>query len=85
MCDMTTSLCLTATTHDQEVFSFHSDHSPCYGFEEVLAIYKNIVPNLRLSGKLHCLFYIISFLQVFLGKLKLKLSFIHWERVTTHS
>lgn len=39
-----------ATTHDQEVFSFHSDHSPCHGFEEVLACYKKIVPNLRLSG-----------------------------------
>ncbi|KEH38212.1 E3 ubiquitin-protein ligase RGLG2-like protein [Medicago truncatula] len=39
-----------ATTHDQEVFSFHSDHSPCHGFEEVLACYKNIVPNLKLSG-----------------------------------
>uniref|UniRef100_A0A6M2FDF9 Copine C-terminal domain-containing protein n=1 Tax=Populus davidiana TaxID=266767 RepID=A0A6M2FDF9_9ROSI len=39
-----------ATTHDQEVFSFHSDHSPCNGFEEVLACYKKIVPNLRLSG-----------------------------------
>ncbi|KAB5538589.1 hypothetical protein DKX38_016122 [Salix brachista] len=39
-----------ATTHDQEVFSFHSDHSSCHGFEEVLACYKKIVPNLRLSG-----------------------------------
>ncbi|KAH8501236.1 hypothetical protein H0E87_016164 [Populus deltoides] len=39
-----------ATTRDQEVFSFHSDHSPCHGFEEVLACYKKIVPNLRLSG-----------------------------------
>ncbi|CAA0815476.1 Ca(2)-dependent phospholipid-binding protein (Copine) family [Striga hermonthica] len=39
-----------ATTHDQEVFSFHNDHSPCNGFEEVLACYKRIVPNLRLSG-----------------------------------
>ncbi|XP_051125923.1 E3 ubiquitin-protein ligase RGLG4 [Andrographis paniculata] len=39
-----------ATTHDQEVFSFHSDHTPCHGFEEVLACYKKIVPNLRLSG-----------------------------------
>ncbi|XP_048429889.1 E3 ubiquitin-protein ligase RGLG4-like isoform X2 [Pyrus x bretschneideri] len=37
-----------ATTHDQEVFSFHNDHSPCHGFEEVLACYKRIVPNLRL-------------------------------------
>ncbi|KAH0677803.1 hypothetical protein KY285_025604 [Solanum tuberosum] len=39
-----------ATTHDQDVFSFHSDHSPCHGFEEVLACYKKIVPNLQLSG-----------------------------------
>ncbi|XP_024632828.2 E3 ubiquitin-protein ligase RGLG4 [Medicago truncatula] len=39
-----------ATTHDQEVFSFHSDHSPCHGFDEVLACYKRIVPNLKLSG-----------------------------------
>ncbi|KAH9646147.1 RING-type domain-containing protein [Citrus sinensis] len=39
-----------ATTHDQEVFSFHDDHTPCHGFEEVLACYRNIVPNLRLAG-----------------------------------
>lgn len=39
-----------ATTHDQEVFSFHTDHSPCHGFEEVLSCYKRIVPSLRLSG-----------------------------------
>ncbi|KAG6763873.1 hypothetical protein POTOM_031317 [Populus tomentosa] len=39
-----------ATTCDQEVFSFHGDQSPCYGFEEVLACYKKIAPNLRLSG-----------------------------------
>ncbi|XP_057765225.1 E3 ubiquitin-protein ligase RGLG4 [Salvia miltiorrhiza] len=39
-----------ATTHDQEVFSFHSDHSSCHGFEEVMACYRRIVPNLRLSG-----------------------------------
>ncbi|XP_059318312.1 E3 ubiquitin-protein ligase RGLG4 isoform X1 [Lycium ferocissimum] len=38
------------TTHDQDVFSFHSDHSPCHGFEEVLACYRKIVPNLQLSG-----------------------------------
>ncbi|KAL3513862.1 hypothetical protein ACH5RR_026579 [Cinchona calisaya] len=38
------------TTHDQEVFSFHSDRSPCHGFEEVLACYKRITPNLQLSG-----------------------------------
>ncbi|AAD30238.1 Similar to gi/3844599 F31D5.2 gene product from Caenorhabditis elegans cosmid gb/U28941 and contains PF/00097 Zinc (Ring) finger C3HC4 domain. ESTs gb/F19963 and gb/T42582 come from this gene [Arabidopsis thaliana] len=39
-----------STTHDEEVFGFHSDNSPCHGFEEVLACYKRIAPNLRLSG-----------------------------------
>ncbi|KAJ1442441.1 Zinc finger, RING/FYVE/PHD-type [Sesbania bispinosa] len=39
-----------ATTHDHEVFSFHTDNSSCHGFEEVLACYQKIVPNLRLSG-----------------------------------
>ncbi|XP_022734071.1 E3 ubiquitin-protein ligase RGLG4-like isoform X1 [Durio zibethinus] len=39
-----------ATTHDTEIFSFHSDHSSCHGFEEVLACYRKIVPNLRLAG-----------------------------------
>uniref|UniRef100_A0A2N9F754 RING-type domain-containing protein n=1 Tax=Fagus sylvatica TaxID=28930 RepID=A0A2N9F754_FAGSY len=39
-----------ATTHDQEVFSFHSDHTPCHGFEEVLSCYRKIVPSLRLAG-----------------------------------
>ncbi|XP_019152587.1 PREDICTED: E3 ubiquitin-protein ligase RGLG2 [Ipomoea nil] len=37
-------------THDQQVFSFHSHHSPCHGFEEVLACYRNNVSNLKLSG-----------------------------------
>ncbi|KAK3042676.1 hypothetical protein RJ639_000928, partial [Escallonia herrerae] len=40
----------TVTTRDQEVFSFHSDHSPCHGFEEVLDCYKKVVPHLQLSG-----------------------------------
>ncbi|XP_009104534.1 E3 ubiquitin-protein ligase RGLG4 [Brassica rapa] len=39
-----------STTHDEEVFSFHSDNSPCHGFEEVLACYKRITSNLILSG-----------------------------------
>ncbi|CAA7062086.1 unnamed protein product [Microthlaspi erraticum] len=39
-----------STTHDEEVFGFHSDNSPCHGFEEVLACYRRITPNLRLSG-----------------------------------
>ncbi|XP_048229201.1 E3 ubiquitin-protein ligase RGLG4 isoform X2 [Ricinus communis] len=48
--DFTKSNEWTATTHDYEVFSFHSDHTPCHGFEEVLACYKKIVPSLKLSG-----------------------------------
>ncbi|XP_077244384.1 E3 ubiquitin-protein ligase RGLG4-like isoform X2 [Tasmannia lanceolata] len=48
--DFTKSNEWTATTHDDTVFSFHSDHTPCHGFEEVLACYRKIVPNLRLSG-----------------------------------
>lgn len=39
-----------ATTHDQEVFSFHEDDSPCHGFEEVLNCYKRIVPDVQLAG-----------------------------------
>ncbi|CAH8349009.1 unnamed protein product [Eruca vesicaria subsp. sativa] len=41
---------LRATTHDEEVFSFHSDNSPCQGFEDVLSCYRRITPNLLLSG-----------------------------------
>ncbi|KAI3719178.1 hypothetical protein L6452_20072 [Arctium lappa] len=39
-----------ATTHDQEVFSFHDDGSPCHGFEEVLTCYKRVVANVQLAG-----------------------------------
>ncbi|XP_050288185.1 E3 ubiquitin-protein ligase RGLG2-like [Quercus robur] len=39
-----------ATTHDQEVFSFHSDEKPCNGFEEVLSRYREIVPQVHLAG-----------------------------------
>lgn len=39
-----------ATTHDKYVFSFYADHRPCYGFEEALARYKDIVPRIKLSG-----------------------------------
>ncbi|XP_024962280.1 E3 ubiquitin-protein ligase RGLG4 [Cynara cardunculus var. scolymus] len=39
-----------ATTHDQEVFSFHDDASPCHGFEEVLTCYKRVVANVQLAG-----------------------------------
>ncbi|KAK4583632.1 hypothetical protein RGQ29_026388 [Quercus rubra] len=48
--DFTASNGETASTQDQKVFSFHSDHSPCRGFEEVLSCYKKIVPNLKLAG-----------------------------------
>ncbi|QCD84648.1 E3 ubiquitin-protein ligase RGLG5-like isoform X2 [Vigna unguiculata] len=39
-----------ASTHDQDVFSFHSDERFCNGFEEVLSRYRDIVPGLRLAG-----------------------------------
>ncbi|XP_071736100.1 E3 ubiquitin-protein ligase RGLG4 [Rutidosis leptorrhynchoides] len=39
-----------ATTHDQEVFSFHEDGSSCHGFEEVLNCYKTVVANVQLAG-----------------------------------
>ncbi|KAK7247371.1 hypothetical protein RIF29_42253 [Crotalaria pallida] len=39
-----------ATTHDQDVFSFHSDMRFCNGFEEVLSKYREIVPCLELAG-----------------------------------
>lgn len=41
---------LTASTHDQEVFSFFPDERFCEGFEEVLTRYKELVPQLRLAG-----------------------------------
>ncbi|XP_023738816.1 E3 ubiquitin-protein ligase RGLG4 isoform X1 [Lactuca sativa] len=39
-----------STTHDQEVFNFHEDGSPCHGFEEVLTCYKRVVENVQLAG-----------------------------------
>ncbi|XP_043804918.1 E3 ubiquitin-protein ligase RGLG2 isoform X1 [Manihot esculenta] len=39
-----------ASTHDQDVFSFHEDERFCNGFEEVLTRYREIVPQLRLAG-----------------------------------
>ncbi|XP_022776197.1 E3 ubiquitin-protein ligase RGLG5-like [Durio zibethinus] len=39
-----------ASTHDQDVFSFYPDERFCNGFEEVLAQYREIVPQLRLAG-----------------------------------
>ncbi|KAJ9169445.1 hypothetical protein P3X46_017642 [Hevea brasiliensis] len=38
------------STNDQEVFSFHQDERFCNGFEEVLARYREIVPQLGLAG-----------------------------------
>ncbi|KAL2647933.1 hypothetical protein AAZV13_05G145900 [Glycine max] len=48
--DFTKSNEWTASTHDQDVFSFHSDERFCHGFEEVLSRYRDIVPRLRLAG-----------------------------------
>ncbi|KAA8537258.1 hypothetical protein F0562_027055 [Nyssa sinensis] len=39
-----------ATTHDQEVFSFYPGDKPCNGFEEALARYREIVPQIHLAG-----------------------------------
>ncbi|XP_075644351.1 E3 ubiquitin-protein ligase RGLG4-like [Castanea sativa] len=37
-------------THDQEVFSFHSDHSPCHCLEETLSCYRKTAQNAKLAG-----------------------------------
>ena len=37
-------------THDQEVFSFNSDHSPCHGLEKTLSRYREIAQNAKLAG-----------------------------------
>ncbi|XP_047316260.1 E3 ubiquitin-protein ligase RGLG5-like [Impatiens glandulifera] len=39
-----------ASTHDEDVFSFNRDGTPCNGFEGVLSRYREIVPHLKLSG-----------------------------------
>ncbi|KAL8532757.1 hypothetical protein ACS0TY_009096 [Phlomoides rotata] len=39
-----------ASTHDQDVFSFYQDGRFCEGFEQVLTRYRELVPQLRLSG-----------------------------------
>lgn len=41
---------LTASTHDQDVFSFFPNERFCNGFEEVLSRYREIVPQLKLAG-----------------------------------
>ncbi|KAK6148260.1 hypothetical protein DH2020_019172 [Rehmannia glutinosa] len=48
--DFTKSNEWTASTHDQEVFSFFPDEKFCDGFEEVLRRYRELVPQLRLAG-----------------------------------
>ncbi|KAL0351063.1 UNVERIFIED_CONTAM: E3 ubiquitin-protein ligase RGLG2 [Sesamum radiatum] len=48
--DFTKSNEWTATTHDQDVFSFYPDERFCNGFEEVLSRYREIVPHLKLAG-----------------------------------
>ncbi|XP_031395900.1 E3 ubiquitin-protein ligase RGLG5-like isoform X2 [Punica granatum] len=39
-----------ATTHDQDVFSFYPDNRSCNGFEDVLARYRELVPQVNLAG-----------------------------------
>ncbi|KAI3813120.1 hypothetical protein L1987_17836 [Smallanthus sonchifolius] len=39
-----------ASTHDQDVFSFYPEDRFCNGFEYVLSRYREILPNLILSG-----------------------------------
>ncbi|KAE8655812.1 Potassium transporter 13 [Hibiscus syriacus] len=48
--DFTKSNEWTASTHDQDVFSFYPDEIFCNGFEEDLSHYKELVPHLRLAG-----------------------------------
>ncbi|XP_073124150.1 E3 ubiquitin-protein ligase RGLG3-like isoform X2 [Henckelia pumila] len=38
------------TTHDRDVFSFYPDHSPCYGFEQALNRYREVVKGVKLAG-----------------------------------
>ncbi|XP_010528713.1 PREDICTED: E3 ubiquitin-protein ligase RGLG2-like isoform X2 [Tarenaya hassleriana] len=39
-----------ASTHGQDVFSFYPDERSCYGFEDLLCRYREIVPHLRFAG-----------------------------------
>ncbi|KAF8017438.1 hypothetical protein BT93_H2573 [Corymbia citriodora subsp. variegata] len=39
-----------ASTHDQDIFSFYPEDRFCNGFEEVLARYREIAPQLKLAG-----------------------------------
>ncbi|XP_073312895.1 E3 ubiquitin-protein ligase RGLG2-like [Primulina huaijiensis] len=38
------------TTHDRDVFSFYPNHRPCYGFEEALNRYRELVGDIKLAG-----------------------------------
>lgn len=38
------------TTRNQKVFSFKNDQQPCYGLQEVRALYRNLLPNISLAG-----------------------------------
>ncbi|GMP33947.1 hypothetical protein CsSME_00007040 [Camellia sinensis var. sinensis] len=49
--DFTRSNNWTASTLDQDIFSFYPDKRLCNGFEEVLTRYKELVPHLKLSGQ----------------------------------
>lgn len=64
---------MTASTHDQEVFSFYADHRPCDGFEEALQQYRDLVPNLRLAG---LFFYFSSFINHII--LFPTINYAHW-------
>ncbi|XWS69112.1 hypothetical protein CRYUN_Cryun04dG0151300 [Craigia yunnanensis] len=48
--DFTKSNEWTASTRDQDIFSFYPEEIFCNGFEEVLARYREIVSQLRLAG-----------------------------------
>jgi hypothetical protein len=55
----------TASTHDQDVFSFYPDERPCNGFQEALARYREIGPHLRLSGmQVHYIFYYLEYIII---------------------
>lgn len=41
---------VAASTHDQDVFSFYQNGTFCEGFEQVLGRYRELAPQLRLSG-----------------------------------
>uniref|UniRef100_A0A803NL46 Copine C-terminal domain-containing protein n=1 Tax=Cannabis sativa TaxID=3483 RepID=A0A803NL46_CANSA len=39
-----------SSTHDKDVFSFFPEDKPCRGFEELLSRYRELVPQINLSG-----------------------------------